>query len=147
VLLVVGIVVTPLAGWLLLSRFRADLALSLLGVAALPVLVWAASLGAELGPCGVPDCMSSAQHSQLVVSIVALVILVGSFVLLALGHVQWGGIVLTIAQLVGAFSLLKTDLAASVMLIIFAALAASYVTYQFLSSRETTRIPDFPPTA
>ena len=65
-MLFIGIALpVPIGIWLIRSR-RADLLLSLLGLAALPLIVWGASLGAKIGPCKVDGCMSSTQHSRLV---------------------------------------------------------------------------------
>lgn len=146
-MLFVGMLVPVLAGWFLIARRHADLALSLLGLTALPVLIWAASLGAEIGPCSVSNgCLTSTQHNQLVVGIVALVILLAGLVLLALAHKLFGGIVLTLSLVVGAYSLLRTDLAGAIMLFFFAVLGAGYVSFRWASGREASRIPDFPPT-
>jgi hypothetical protein len=145
-MLFVGILVPVLAGWWLISRVHADLALSLLGLASLPVLVWGSSLGAEIGPCNVSSgCMTSTQHDHLVISIVALVILIGAFVLLSLARKLWGGLALTLALLVGAYSMLTTDLVAAIMLLLFAVLSAAYVSYRTAAERETPRVPDYPP--
>ena len=146
-MLFVGILLPVIGAWWLLSRVHADLALSLIGLTSLPVLVWASSLGAKIGPCEVGDCMSSTQHSHLVISIVALVLVLASFVLLSLSRQLIGGVVLVVSQLVGAYSMLKTDTAAAIMLLIFAALAAVYVAYRYTAQRQATRVPDFPPVA
>jgi hypothetical protein len=147
VLLFVGFVLPLPIGWLLISRLHADLALSLIGLTSLPLLVWGASLGAKIGPCGVPDCMSSTQHSHLVVSIVALVLLVGAFVALGLKQMELGGGVLIVSQIVGAYSMLKTDLAAAILLAIFAALGVAYLGYRYSERNDELRVPDFPPAA
>lgn len=137
----------PIGYWLLRTR-RADVPLSLVGLATLPVIFWGASLGAKIGPCGVPDCMSHTQHSHLVVAIAALVILAGAFVVLGMHRKMIGGAVLIVAELVAAYSMLKTDLAAAVMLVIFAASCGIYVGGNYLVEREDKRgIPDFPPVA
>jgi hypothetical protein len=145
VLLFAGLLV-PLAigAWLIRSR-GADLLLSLLGLASVPVLVWAGSLGAKIGPCKVGNCMSSGQHSHLVIGLVALGILLVSFGLLAVKQTRAGGAVLVVSQLVGAFSMTRTDTAAAVMLLIFALAAAGYMLATYLAEREARRVPDFPP--
>ena len=83
----------PIGIWLLGTR-RADVPLSLVGLASLPVIFWGASLGAKIGPCGVPDCTSHAQHSHLVWSIASLVILAAALVILAMHRKMIGGGVL-----------------------------------------------------
>jgi hypothetical protein len=127
-MLFVGILLPVLGAWWLLGRVHADLALSLIGL-----------------PCKVGDCMSSTQHSHLVIAIVAFVLVLVSFVLLSMSRQLLGGAVLIVSQLVGAYSMLKTDTAAAVMLLVFAALAAVYVAYRLAAQRDETRVPDFPP--
>jgi hypothetical protein len=144
-MLFVGILLPVLGAWWLLGRVHADLALSLIGLTSLPALVWAGSLGAKIGPCKVGDCMSSTQHSHLVIAIVAFVLVLVSFVLLSMSRQLLAGAVLIVSQLVGAYSMLKTDTAAAVMLLVFAALAAVYVAYRLAAQRDETRVPDFPP--
>src|SRR3954464_4113816 len=104
----------PIGAWLIRGR-RADLPLSLIGLASLPVLVWAGSLGAKIGPCDVPGCMSSDQHSHLVFSLVALGLLLVSFGLLAVKQTRAGGAVLVLSLLVAAFSMTRTDIVAGIM--------------------------------
>jgi hypothetical protein len=141
----VGLVVPlPIGSWLIRKR-RADVPLTLVGIASVPVLVWGASLGAKIGPCGVPDCMSHAQHNHLVWSIVALGLLVAAFVVLGVHRMMIGGGVLIVALLVGAFSMLKTDIAAAVLILIFAASAGIYVFGNYFVAREEKPVPDFPP--
>ena len=144
-MLFVGLVL-PLAigAWLIRGR-RADLLLSLIGLASLPVLVWAGSLGAKLGPCKVGNCMSSGQHSHFVIALVALGILLVSFGLLAVKQTRAGGAALVVALLVGAFSMTRTDTAAAVMLVIFALAAAGYLLAAYIAERDARRVPDFPP--
>jgi uncharacterized membrane protein YbjE (DUF340 family) len=133
----------PIGTWLI--RRRADLFLSLVGLASVPVIVWSASLGAKIGPCDVPSCMSHTQHSHLVLAIVALVILLGSFVALAMHQRTIGGSLLVVAELVSAYSMLKTDAAAVVMHVIFGLSAAGYLLGNYLADRDAKRVPDFPP--
>ncbi len=146
-MLVVGFVLPLPLGYWLISRAHADLLLTLLGLTSVPLLVWGASLGAEIGPCSVPDCMTSTQHSQLVVAIAALVILLVAFVLLSLPRFFIGGIVEVVALLVGAYSLLKTDLAGTFTLVIFAIAAIVYLVLRNGQERAATTVPDFPPVA
>jgi hypothetical protein len=134
----------PIGVWLIRKR-RADLFLSLLGLASLPVVIWGASLGAKIGPCDVGTCMSHTQHSHLVISIVAFVILLAAFVLLGMHQKMIGGGVLAVAELVSAYSFLKTDTAAAVMHVIFALSAGGYVLGNYLADRDAKRVPDFPP--
>jgi hypothetical protein len=144
-MLFVGILLPVLGAWWLLGRVHADLALSLIGLTSLPALVWASSLGAKIGPCKVGDCMSSTQHSHLVIAIVAFVLVLVSFALLSMSRPLIGGVVLIVSQLVGAYSMLKTDTAALAMLLVFAALATVYVAIRFTTQRQAGRVPDFPP--
>ena len=141
----VGLVAPVLIGWWLIGKRHANTLLSLLGLAALPVIIWGASLGAKVGPCGVPDCMSSTQHSHLVVAIVSLVLVLGSCALLAIGRSTLGGVLLTVALLVGAYSMAGTDLAALIMLVVFALGAAAYVFIVWWTDRAAARVPDYPP--
>lgn len=143
----VGLFAPVLIGGWLIGKRHANTLLSLLGLAALPTIIWGASLGAKVGPCDVPDCMSSTQHSHLVVAIVSLVLVLASFALLVLGRDLLGGVLLTVALLVGAYSMATTDLAALIMLLVFAAGAAAYVFIVWWTDREAARVPDYPPTA
>ncbi len=146
-MLFVGFLLPVPVAWWLIGKARADLLLSLIGLTSLPLLVWGGALGAKIGPCDVGDCMSSTQHSHLVVAIVALVILAVAFVLLARSQQMIGGGVLVLAELVGAYSMLKTDAAAAITLLFFAAGAAAYLYVQYRLAHEATRVPDFPPAA
>jgi len=143
----VGLVLpVPIAFFLIRIR-RADLPLSLIGLASLPVLTWGAALGLKIGPCEVGPCMSHTQHTHLVIAIVAFGLLIAAFAVLAfVGKVAGGG-VLIVSQLVGAYSMLKTDTAAAVMLLLFAAAAAGYLIAGFMAAREAQRVPDYPPVA
>jgi hypothetical protein len=146
-MLFVGMLVPLPLAWYLIAKARADLLLSLLGLISLPLLIWGASLGAKIGPCEVGDCMSSTQHSHLVVAIAALVILAVAFFLLARHMVYPGGIALVVAELVGVYSMLKTDAAAAFTFAILAAGAAAYLGARYSAAREAARVPDFPPAA
>lgn len=141
----IGLIAPVLVGWWLLGKRRANPLLSLLGLASLSLIVWAAALGAKIGPCKVGPCISSTQHSRLVFAIVALAILLVAFGLLAFGRVMLGGGALAVALLVGAYGNTKTDAAAAIMLLAFAMGAAIYLLVQYLLAREETRVPDFPP--
>jgi hypothetical protein len=144
-MLAVGLLLAPLIGWWLITRRRADLPLSLLGLTSLPVLVWAGSLGAKIGPCDVPSCMSSAEHSRLVLALVALGILLVVLGLLGAHQPLAGGAALIVADVLGAFSIARTDTAILVMLIIFAAAAVGYLVSVYVARREALRVPDYPP--
>lgn len=143
----VGLVAPVVIGWWLIGKRRANTLLSLLGLASLPVAIWGASLGAKIGSCGVPDCMSSTQHNHLVITIVSLVLVLASLGLLATRRTLLGGLLLTVALLVGAYSMLHTDSAALVMLLVFAGGTAAYVFIGWLAEREAARVPDYPPIA
>jgi hypothetical protein len=141
----IGLLLPLPIGRYLIRKARADLPLSLLGLASLPVLVWAASLGAKIGPCKVDGCMSSAEHSRLVFAIVAVVILLVAFGVLAVHQRMAGGGLLVVAELVGAFSIARVDTAVVVTLLMIAAAAAGYLVVQYTLAREATQVPDFPP--
>jgi|SRR5689334_24629852 hypothetical protein len=144
----VGLVLPlPLGAWLIRKR-RADLPLSLIGLASVPVLLWGAALGAKIGPCKVGPCMTHTQHSHLEVAIAAFVILLVAFGVLGQLHQKFaGGGVLIVSQLVGAYSMLKTDVAAAVMLVLFALSAGGYLLGNYLADKDAKRVPDFPPVA
>jgi hypothetical protein len=144
-MLLVGLLLPLVIGAWLIRRRRADLPLSLIGLASVPVLVWGGSLGAKIGPCKVGSCMSSGQHSHLVITLVALGILLVSFGLLAAKQTRAGGAVLVVSQLVGAFSMTRTDTTSTVMLLIFALAAGGYLLAGYLAEREAAQVPDFPP--
>ena len=138
----------PLPIGLFLIRIRhADLPLSLLGLASVPVLTWGAALGLKIGPCEVGPCMSHTQHTHLVIAIVAFGLLIAAFAVLAFVGKTAGGGLLIVAQLVGAYSMIKTDTAAAVMLLLFAIAAAGYLITGYMAARETQRVPDYPPVA
>ncbi len=143
----VGLVVAPLAGWFLIVKRRADLLLTLLGAASIPPLVWGASLGAEIGPCGVPDCMGSAEHSRLVLSIPALALVLVALGLLAAGRLFAGGGVLVVGEALGGFSTQRTDTAVLVALFLLGAGALVYLAILYFGQRDELRVPDYPPPA
>jgi len=136
----------PIGIWLIRKR-RADLPLSLIGLTSVPVLLWGAALGAKIGPCKVGPCMSHTQHSHLEVAIAAFVILLVAFGVLSIHQKFAGGGVLIVSQLVGAYSMLKTDVVAAVMLVIFALAAGGYLLGNYLADKDAKRVPDFPPVA
>jgi hypothetical protein len=147
-MLFVGFLVPVPIAWWLIAKTRADIPLTLIGLTSLPLLVWSASLGAKVGPCDVPDCISSTQHSHLVVSIAGLVVVLAAFVVLSTGRRMAGGLLLTAGQLVGAYSMLKTDRASAITFLILGLAAASYLFVQYRLAHEARGVvPDFPPAA
>ncbi|HET8672048.1 MAG TPA: hypothetical protein VFL87_00305 [Thermoleophilaceae bacterium] len=143
----VGLVLAPVIGWFLIVKRRADLLLTLLGVASIPPLIWGASLGAKIGSCGVPDCMSSAEHSRLVLSIPALALLLVALGLLAAGKLFAGGGVLVVAEALGGFSTQRTDSAVMVAMFVLGAAALVYLAVLYFAQRDELRVPDYPPPA
>ena len=143
----VGLALPVVVGSWLIGKAHADVLLSLLGLTSLPLLVWGSSLGAKIGPCDVPTCMSSTQHSHFVISIVALVIVGGGFVALAMGRRMIGGLIVALGQFVGAYSMLKTDTASAITFIILGLAALGYLYVQYRLEHEADRVPDFPPAA
>lgn len=144
-MLFVGLALPVLIGWWLLGRTPADRALTLIGLVSLPLLVWGASLGAKIGPCEVPACMTSTQHSHLVISIVALVIALVAFVALSMGRRVVGGLILALAQLVGTYSMLKTDVAAAITFLLLGVAAVAYLYVHYRLEHEADYVPDYPP--
>ena len=51
----------------------------------------------------------------------------------------------SVAEVVGAYSMTKTDTAAAITLLAFALAAAGYLLASYLSAREAGQVPDFPP--
>jgi len=143
----VGLVLPLPIGVFLIRIRRADLPLSLIGLVSVPVLTWGAALGLKIGPCDVGDCMSHTQHDHLVIAIVAFGLLIAAFAVLAFVGKTAGGGLLIVAQLVGAYSMIKTDTAAAVMLLILAVAAAGYLIAGYVAEREAQRVPDYPPVA
>jgi hypothetical protein len=146
-MLFVGLALPVLVGWWLIGKAHADLPLSLIGLTSLPLLVWGSSLGAKIGPCDVPTCMSSTQHSHFVISIVALVIVAVGFVALTRAPRMIGGLVIAVGQFVGAYSMLTTDTASAITFIILGVAALGYLYVQYRLEHEADRVPDFPPAA
>jgi hypothetical protein len=143
----VGVVVAPLLGWFVIVKRHGDLLLTLIAAATIPPLVWGASLGAKIGDCGVPDCMSSAEHSRLVLSIPALALLLIALALLATGRLFAGGGVLVVAEALGGFSTQRTDSAVMVALFLLGAGALAYLAILYFGQRDELRVPDYPPPA
>jgi hypothetical protein len=146
VLLFIGLLLPPLIGWLLIRRFRADLALTLLGLASLPVLFWGFALWTKIGPCKVGSCLSSGEHGRLVFAIAALVVLLAAFALIAAKNVLAGGAALVLAEALGAVSLARIDNTATIMIILIGLAAAGYLAV-FRSGLARTQTPDYPPAA
>jgi hypothetical protein len=146
-MLFIGLLLPVLLGYWLLRYRRADVPLTLIGLVAVPTLIWAGSLGAKIGPCDVGDCMTSKQHSHLVIALVALGILAVAVALLAMHQELAAGLTLVVADVVGAFSMTRTDTPTVVMLLILAAMAAGYLLYRYLASRPMPGVPDYPPSA
>jgi hypothetical protein len=146
-MLFVGLLLPIPVGYFLIGKRRASVPLTLFGLISLPLLVWGASIGVGIGPCSVPSCISHTQHSHLVITVVALVILVVAFVLLGLRYFWPGGVVLVVAELVGAYSMTKVDTPITITLIILAGLAIAYLIYRYMEELPESRVPDYPPTA
>jgi hypothetical protein len=144
-MLFVGLALPVLVGWLVLGKAHADVPLSLIGLTSLPLLVWGSSLGAKIGPCDVPTCMTSTQHSHFVISIVALVIVAVGFVALTRAPRVVGGLIIALGQFVGAYSMLTTDTASAITFIILGVAALGYLYVQYRLEHEADRVPDFPP--
>jgi hypothetical protein len=147
-MLFVGLALPLVVGWWALGKTKADRALVLLGLVSLPLLVWAASLGLKIGPCDVPECMSSTQHSHYIFSIIGLVVVLAGFVVLSREQRVAGGILVVIGQLLGAYSMIHTDTASLITFLILAAAAGGYLYVRYRLAHEAdSRVPDFPPTA
>ena len=147
VFLFIGLLVPVPIAYAMIGWKGANVPLTLFGLISVPMLVWGASIGVGIGPCDVPSCVSHTEHSHLVISIAALVILAVSFVLLALHYFWPGGIALVVAELVGAYSMLKTDTPTAIAMIILALLAGMYLVYRYMDELDEARVPDYPPAA
>jgi hypothetical protein len=141
----IGLGLPVAIGWWLLVRRRADAPLSLLGLISLPILVWAAAIGAKIGPCKVGNCVSSTQHDRLVFAIVALALLVVAFGLLAYHQQLAGGSALVLAEVVGAIGVQKIDTTELITLLVIGAAALAYLLLVNARARAESRVPDFPP--
>jgi hypothetical protein len=144
-MLLVGLLLPPLVGWWLIGRRRADVPLSLLGLASLPLLVWAGAIAANVGPCDVGACVSSSQHSRLVLALVALAIVAVAFGLLGTGRLLAGGAALAVAEVVGAIAIKPIDTTSFVALLLIAAAALGYLVVAYTGRREVAKVPDYPP--
>jgi hypothetical protein len=146
-MLFVGLALPILVGFVVIGKTKADRPLTLIGLVSLPLLVWGASLGLKIGPCDVPQCMSSTQHSHYVFAIAGLVVLAGAFYVLTRGQQMIGGLIVAVAQLLGAYAMLKTDTASAITFLILCAAALGYVYVEYRLAHEADRVPDFPPAA
>jgi hypothetical protein len=142
----IGLALPVPIGMFLIGKRRANLLLTLLGLVALPLVLWSASLYLKIGPCGVPDCMSSSEHSQLVLSVPGLVLLVAGYVLLAIRRTWAAGAALILSFLLTAIGVAKTDRTVTVSLCLLAATAIGYLVYLYANRVDTT-VPDYPPPA
>jgi hypothetical protein len=142
----IGLALPVPIGMFLIGKRRANLVLTLLGLVALPLVLWSASLYLKIGPCGVPDCMSSSEHSQLVLSVPGLVLLVAGYVLLAIRRTWAAGAALILSFLLTAIGVAKTDRTVTVSLCLLAATAIGYLVYLYANRVDTT-VPDYPPPA
>ena len=145
-MLFVGLLLPILAGWWLISQRRADVVLTLLGLASIPLIVWAASLGAKIGPCNVGSCMSSGQHSRYVFALPGLAVLAGALGLLAVRQALPAALALIVAQILAAIAMTRSDTAALVMFVIFILAELGYIAYIY-AGRAASQVPDYPPTA
>jgi hypothetical protein len=146
VMFLIGLALPVPIGMFLIGKRRANLLLTLLGLVALPLVLWSASLYLKIGPCGVPDCMSSSEHSQLVLSVPGLVLLVAGYVLLAIRRTWAAGAALILSFLLTAIGVAKTDRTVTVSLCLLAATAIGYLVYLYANRVDTT-VPDYPPPA
>jgi hypothetical protein len=146
VMMFVGLILPVFVGGWLIGKRRANVVLSLLGLIALPLVLWSASLYLKIGPCGVPDCMTSSEHSRLVLSIPGIVLLVGSYALLATKRDTAGVAALVLGFVLCAIGVAKTDKTITITLVILAVAAIGYVAYGY-ANREESQVPDYPPAA
>jgi hypothetical protein len=142
----IGLALPVPIGMFLIGKRRANLLLTLLGLVALPLVLWSASLYLKIGPCGVPDCMSSNEHSQLVLSVPGLVLLVAGYVLLAIRQTWAAGAALILSFVLTAIGVAKTDKTVTVSLCLLAVTAIGYLVYLYANRVDTT-VPDYPPAA
>jgi hypothetical protein len=146
VMFLLGLALPVPIGAFLIGKRRANLPLTLLGLIALPLVLWSASLYLKIGPCGVPDCMTSSEHSQLVLSVPGLVFLVGGYVLLAVRQTWAAGAALILSFILTALGVAKTDRTVTVTLFILAAAGIGYMINLYMN-REDMTVPDYPPPA
>jgi hypothetical protein len=146
VMFLIGLALPVPVGMFLIGKRRSNLALTLLSLVALPLVLWSASLYLKIGPCGVPDCMSSSEHSRLVLAVPGLVLLVAGYVLLAMRQTWAAGVVLILSYVLTAVGVAKTDRTVTVTLSILAGAAIAYLAYLYANRVDTT-VPDYPPPA
>ena len=146
VMFFVGLVLPVPVGMYLIGKRRANVWLTLLGLVALPLVLWSASLYLKIGPCGTPDCMSNSEHSRLVLSVPGIVLLVGGYALLAFRQTYAGGAALALSFVLTGVGVAKTDRTITVTLFILAAAAIGYLIFLY-TNREDMVVPDYPPSA
>ena len=146
VMFLVGLVLPVPVGMFLIGKRRANIWLTLLGLVALPLVLWSASLYLKIGPCGTPDCMTNSEHSRLVLSVPGIVLLVGGYALLAIKQTYAGGVSLILSFLLTGVGVAKTDSTITVTFAILAAAAAGYLIHLYINRVDTT-VPDYPPAA
>lgn len=146
VMFLLGLALPVPVGMFLIGKRRANLPLTLLGLVALPLVLWSASLYLEIGPCGVPDCMSSTEHSRLVLAVPGLVLLVAGYVLLAIRQTWAAAASLILSFLLTGIGVAKTDRTVAVTLFILTAAGIGYLVHMYTSRADMT-VPDYPPPA
>jgi hypothetical protein len=144
VMLFIGLLLPVPVGMWLIGKRSANVVLTLLGLISLPLLVWSSSLALKIGPCKVDGCMSSSEHSRLVLSLPALALVLIAFGLLAYHQVLPGAAALIVGLILGAISVTKTDTTVEISYAILAGFVALYVVYMSYGD-EASRVPDFPP--
>jgi hypothetical protein len=142
----IGLALPVPIGMFLIGKRRSNLALTLLSLVALPLVLWSASLYLKIGPCGVPDCLTSSEHSQLVLSVPGIVLLVAGYVLLAIRQTWAAGAALILSFVLTAVGVAKTDRTITVTLFILAGTAIGYLAFLYANRVDTT-VPDYPPPA
>jgi uncharacterized membrane protein len=90
--------------------------------------------------------MSSNEHSQLVLSVPGLVLLVAGYVLLAIRQTWAAGAALILSFVLTAIGVAKTDKTVTVSLCLLAVTAIGYLVHLYANRVDTT-VPDYPPAA
>jgi len=144
VVFIFGCLITIPVGWALFSKSNADPGLSVTGLILLPPTIWGAGIGLGIGPCKVSECVTHQQKNLLGLAVIAVILLIASFVLLFLGNRMIGGIVMFVAAVLGVFSTAKIDKVLAISYGLMAATVATLVIVQWSRSRPE-RAPDFPP--
>jgi hypothetical protein len=147
VMLFVGLLLPVPIGLWLIGKRHANVPLSLIGLVSLPLLIWAASLAAKIGPCdtgGADPCMSSSEHSRLLFSLPALALLLVAFGLLAFWRLVPAAAAMIVGLILAAISVTKTDTPIAITFAVLAAGAAAYLVSVY-AGRETSQVPDYPP--